>query len=224
MSRAKDFIPGNDAEFDHWFRNLVEYVVLKTNNSPPDWDHIPQRYVNELVDAHDDWDNCYKPTLKPHTPAQTTVKNDSRQRAEKVVRPFVQRFLQWEPVTNDDRTNMALPNRDTIRTHHPAPSTVPEIAVDTSVIRRLRLRIRDYGATTWGKPDGVHGMELQWAILDARPGHVSEMPHTVTATANPIDLPFEEEERGKRVYFAARWVNSTEQGGPWSDIESAVIP
>jgi hypothetical protein len=50
------------------------------------------------------------------------------------------------------------------------------------------------------------------------------LPHKKTITANPLVLSFEEEDRGKRVYYAARWVHATEQPGPWSDIESAIIP
>jgi hypothetical protein len=42
--------------------------------------------------------------------------------------------------------------------------------------------------------------------------------------ANPIVLRFEEDERGKRVYYAARWINNTSQSGPWSGIESAFVP
>ena len=55
MSRARDFIPANDAEFDNRFKNLVEYVLMKINGTPKEWDHIPQRYINELAAAYDDW-------------------------------------------------------------------------------------------------------------------------------------------------------------------------
>jgi hypothetical protein len=67
-------------------------------------------------------------------------------------------------------------------------------------------------------------MELAWGIREDRPAEVSEFPNMEAATANPIVLSFQEEERGKRVFFAARWLNNTAQPGPWSDIESAVIP
>jgi hypothetical protein len=80
------------------------------------------------------------------------------------------------------------------------------------------------GAASWGKPDHVRLMELAWGIREDRPGEVRELPHLESATANPIVLTFEEEERGLRVFFAARWLNNTAQSGPWSDIESAVIP
>ncbi|MDR2730740.1 MAG: hypothetical protein LBB81_07580 [Treponema sp.] len=45
-----------------------------------------------------------------------------------------------------------------------------------------------------------------------------------TATANPVIIDFEEEERGSRVFFSARRLNNTAQPGPWSDIEGAIIP
>jgi len=54
MARNRDFIPRNDAEFDTWFRNLLSYVVEKTNGTPPEWDHIPQRHIAELNAAYED--------------------------------------------------------------------------------------------------------------------------------------------------------------------------
>ena len=34
MAGNRDYIPSNDAAFDAWFRNLVEYVVGKTTVPP----------------------------------------------------------------------------------------------------------------------------------------------------------------------------------------------
>ena len=84
--------------------------------------------------------------------------------------------------------------------------------------------VRDFGSTSWGKPEHVHGIEFAWGIVDSRPGQISELPHLETATANPITLKFEDEERGKKIYYAARWLNNTAQPGLWSDIESAFVP
>ena len=220
---AKNYIPYNDGEFNTWFNNLVNYVVNKTTGTPPAWNHIPKQDVDELDAAYSDWNAFYKPTLQPHTPAQTTAKHDARRRAEHVIRPFVQRYLHWPPVTDADRVNMAIPNHDGTPTKWGKPATVPEVKADTSMLRRLRFRLRDRGASHWGKPEHVKGMELVWAVLSERPNHVSELIHNEDATANPIELFFEEEDRGKRVYFAVRWTNGSEKG-PWSDIESAIIP
>jgi hypothetical protein len=160
----------------------------------------------------------------PHIPQLTAEKNRVRTRTERALRAFINRFLRWPPVTDLERDKMGIRNWDTIRTPQPVPATVPEIEADTSVIRRLSFRLRDFGATNWGKPEHVRAMEFAWGIREGRPAIIGELPHLETATANPITLDFEEEERGARVFFAARWLNNTAQPGPWSDIESAIIP
>jgi hypothetical protein len=37
-------------------------------------------------------------------------------------------------------------------------------------------------------------------------------------------MTFDEDQRGKRFWFAARWENGTVQKGRWSEIFSAIIP
>jgi hypothetical protein len=132
--------------------------------------------------------------------------------------------LQNSVVTDVDLASLGLRPHDTTPTPQPVPSSVPEIEAITAVIRELRFRLRDFGSKHWGKPEHVHGFEFVWMITESRPAHVSHLANTVTGTRNPVVLMFEEGERGKRVFFAARWVNNTLQPGPWSDIESAVIP
>jgi hypothetical protein len=44
------------------------------------------------------------------------------------------------------------------------------------------------------------------------------------STRSPLELTFDENERGKRVYFTARRESGTVKKRPWSDIFSAVIP
>jgi len=218
--REHDFIPRPDAEYDKFFRNLTDYVI----DNAARWGHIPQDDVDGLELQLDDWTKAWEKTLVPHIPQLTAEKNRVRTTTERALRAFINRFLRWTPVTDLDRDKMGVRNWDTIRTPQPVPATVPEIEADTSVIRRLTLRLRDFGAVHWARPDHVHGMEIAWGIKENRPEHIGALPHFETETANPIILDFDEEERGKRVYFAARWINNTAQGGPWSDIESAFIP
>ena len=215
-----DFIPRPDAAFDTFYRNLVDYVLDHNR----EWGHIPPDDVAALELEFSDWTEAYRRTLVPHIPQLTLEKNRVRTAMERALRAFINRFLRWPPVSDFDRDKMGIRNWDTIRTPQPVPTTVPEIEADTSVIRRLSMRLRNFGATTWGKPEHVHGMEFAWGIREARPPHVGELPHLETATANPIILTFDENERGRRVFYCARWINNTAQPGPWSDIESSVIP
>jgi hypothetical protein len=215
-----DFIPRPDAAFDTFYRNITDYVL--DNNTR--WKHIPKDNVDGLETDFSDWTAAWEKTLVPHIPQLTTEKNRVRVTMERRLRAFINRFLRWPPVTDLDRDKMAIPNPDLIRTPQPVPTTVPEIEADSSIIRQLGLRVRDFGTKSWGKPDHVHSFEIAWGIMDARPAQVSELPHLESATANPVVLTFEEEERGLRVFFAARWMNNTAQPGPWSDIESAFVP
>ena len=141
-----------------------------------------------------------------------------------MMRDIKRRRLTAPPLTAADLASLGLRPHDTTPTPQPVPSSVPEIEADTSVIRELRFRLRDFGSKHWSKPEHVHGFEFVWLIADARPAHVSHLSNIVTGTRNPVVLSFDEADRGKRVFFAARWVNNTLQPGPWSDIESAVIP
>jgi hypothetical protein len=97
--------------------------------------------------------------------------------------------------------------------------------VDTGTRRRLVITYRDEGSKRRGKPAGVHGIEVRWAILDTPPVHISELAHSSFDTNPPLTIDFEEDQRGKRVYLAGRWEISREgEKGPFGDIEEAVIP
>jgi hypothetical protein len=222
--KQHDYIPRNDAEFDNWFRNLLDYVVWRTGGTPPEWDHIPQRNVDELAAAYEDWHDKYAPTLHPHTPAQTTAKYDARRRAEGVIRPFVKRFLHFDPVTNADRVNMALPIHDDIHTNH---EVVEEEVEFNLIIRGIRVIHVDFwilGATGKAKPHNYDGAVIVWDVLDAPPSHPSALRRHIMASRTPFTLEFPEVERGKTVYVALCWQNGRGITGRWSDVKIAIVP
>ena len=168
---STDFIPRPDAEFNLYFKNISTYVSLKTTGSPAEWTHIPEDAKTAFSKAYADWYSAYALTFQPHIPQITREKNRVRVVTERALRAFINRFLRWPPVTDLDRDHMGIPNHDTIRTPQPQPSTFPEIEVSTAILRELSLRMRDFGAAHWGKPDHVHGIELAWGIMDKRPTH-----------------------------------------------------
>jgi hypothetical protein len=43
-------------------------------------------------------------------------------------------------------------------------------------------------------------------------------------TDSPLEIEFDEADRGKIVWFAVRWENTRGQKGPWSEIFFAIIP
>jgi hypothetical protein len=61
-------------------------------------------------------------------------------------------------------------------------------------------------------------------ISDTPPTKLADLLHSSFSTHSPLELVFDEDQRGKRLYFAVRWENGTVKKGPWSDIYSVIIP
>ncbi|MDR2738329.1 MAG: hypothetical protein LBB68_00625 [Treponema sp.] len=219
-----DYLSLPDADFDRFFKFMNEYVEGKCTGAQPVWPHIPQAARTAMADACTVWAAAFAKTAGPHTPVDTEAKNDAKEAAKRVIRPFVNQYLRYPPVTDEDRTAMGIPKHDTKPTPVPAPEDVPEVAASTPLPRVLRFNFRRLGAKRWGKPAHVHGMELAWVIADAPPAETEGLLHSSFSTSSPLELTFKESERGKRVYYAARWETGTVKKGNFSEIFSAVVP
>jgi hypothetical protein len=217
-----NWLPSKRADILAMAKAWIE--VFKEGNIWEDWGFTEEE-IFELTRLHADariaFDRNNGPGRGPATAAALKTTMDS---LVAFMRDIRRRRIFVPPLSNADLARLGLRPHDTTPTPQPVPSSVPEIETITSVIRELRFRLRDFGSKHWGKPEHVHGFEFLWLIADARPAHVGHLSNIVTGTRNPVVLMFDEADRGKRVFFAARWVNNTLQPGPWSDIESAVIP
>jgi hypothetical protein len=128
-------------------------------------------------------------------------------------------------VTDEDRDKMGIPNYKDGRTPVPAPETSPLLLIDTGTRRRIIVHYRDEKSGRRGKPKGVHGIEVRWAILDRPPAHEDELIHSSFDTKSPLTLEFDESDRGKHVYLCGRWEIEREGiKGPSGAIEDAIIP
>jgi hypothetical protein len=214
---GRNYIPSNDAEFDKWFKFLCQYVAQKTSGAQPPWTHIPAAALTALNSA-------YAETIGPHTPVDTEAKNDAKKAAAKVVRPFVNQYLRFPPVTDEDRTAMGIPNRDPTRTPVEVPKTRPVFSVGVKAIRSLTIAFHDEGTESRAIPYGMDGAVIFWDVLDSPPSSPKKLGRSELATRSPHTLSFEEEERGKTVYIAMRWQNEKGQKGEFTAKQSAIIP
>jgi hypothetical protein len=139
-------------------------------------------------------------------------------------RSFIKAYLAYNPAVSDaDRENMGLPLHDGTRTSAPAPTTIPELELDSSVIRQITVHFRDEGSDRRGKPAHVHGVELRWAILDNPPQSVEDLIKSAFDTASPYTFKFDESDRGKVLYICPCWENKGDKG-PFGEIYKAIIP
>jgi hypothetical protein len=105
----------------------------------------------------------------------------------------------------------------------PVPDKAPGVSIDSGMIRRTTVVFYDVDGNKRGKPHGVSGAVVRWAILDAPPTDIDELIHSALDSASPFHIDFTEEQRGKRVYLCLAWQNPKGEKGPWSEIISALI-
>jgi hypothetical protein len=166
----------------------------------------------ELTAAYTAWHGAYVKTLTPHTKVDTEAKNRSHSRHPAFRQPVPALYAGYQ--------------RRPYRYGHPQPLRSPRPAPDcSSTPARLIIHYRDEKSEHRGKPAGVHGIEVRWAILDQPPLDIKELVNSSFDTKPPLILEFEEHERGKRVYLCGAWEIEREgEKGPFGAIEEAIIP
>ncbi|MEX2244544.1 MAG: hypothetical protein WD716_11940 [Fimbriimonadaceae bacterium] len=97
--------------------------------------------------------------------------------------------------------------------------------LDTSERFRHTVNFADEGTpTTKGKPFGVAGAELRYAIGATAPVDPDDYTFVAIDTKTPQIWTFEPSEAGQMAHWVARWINTRGEAGPWSDVVSATIP
>jgi hypothetical protein len=220
---TRDYLPKND-------RNFLQWVITFLLNLLP-WltrFSIPHDRYQTLDDLRNDFSAKFDVAENPATRTKKAVKEktDARKTLEKAVRQFVQQFLTHNPdVTDGDREDLGLPIYKPGRTPSPIATDAPDAEVDTSHIGRLNVHFFEKGHKhKKGKPAGQHGAEIAWIQRDTPPTRWDELLHSNIDTNSPFTLVFENDLRGKTVYFALRWENTRGEKGPWSEIMNAIIP
>jgi hypothetical protein len=125
--------------------------------------------------------------------------------------------------TSSDLLVMGLPTREKPPAP-PVPKTAPVSYVAHTGPKSVVIRFRNGGGRRLAKPRGAHGAEMIWAVLDAPPQGWDYLTNTSFSTRVPFRLTFEDGQRGKKLYFAMRWINLRGKPGPWESIQSTYIP
>jgi hypothetical protein len=162
---------------------------------------------------------------KDNSSRNRLIKDEAKQAAKAAMRDFANTSIRHNKLMQEeDKRNYGIHTPDPTPSPVTAPTSFPEAKADTSVIRLVGIHFWDSVTKKRGKPHGVHGAEIRWAVLDRPPVSVAELAHSDFDTASPFTLTFDETDRGKRLYFCLRWETNTNLKGPDGEIYSAIIP
>lgn len=215
-----DYLPRKDGLFAEWIKVFLKYLLPSLERFG-----FPQQLYQQLSDMRDAFAAALSVAETPATRTTLTVhaKNNARRILEKKVRRAVKAYLNFnDALTNVDREGLGLRIYKTTRTPAPVATTYPHFHVDSSILCRLTVHYSNQGSKA--KPQGQHGVEIRWVISDTPVTNIPELLHSSFSTRSPFTLVFEGHDRGKTVYFCLCWENTRGEKGPWSQIESAIIP
>jgi hypothetical protein len=220
MSTHLDYIPNKDSELVSWSANFIAGVAANAST----WS-IPSNEVNSLQAAN----NAFVALqAQADSPARTSIivaeKNAARKTLVAKIREMVGFRLKNPVISDVQRIMLGLHVHDTTPTTIPVPTSRPELDIKVVDFRRLKVVFHDMGSKSKAKPYGVNGAVIIYAVLDSPPADINALTRNVLATRTPHILEFTDEERGKTVYIAICWQNEKGQKGPWSEIESAIVP
>jgi hypothetical protein len=231
MRNALDWLPKNhEALYDQ--ANQTRNFLL----NPPNRDRMG--FASTTLQG--EWlDTVFEPTFQTYdrafsdwknpaerTPVRTTLLEKAEKTFKVTFRELYTGFLKNSPlVGDDDLKEMGLPKRHSGGDKPaPVPATYVEATVTPVGPAVFDIHFRDKDSDRKAKPAGVHGAEVVWAILDTPPANWEELTHSSFDTHTPLRMTFENDQRGKTVYFALRWENTRGEKGPWNEIQSVIIP
>jgi hypothetical protein len=222
MERRRS-IPVKDIDF----HVAQDVIVTAANAKRLKWALDADWIDRCLMPAKMKWEQTWEAYLNPATrhPTITFAKIEQRKAYEKQLRILVKSLQGNTHIMPEELQAIGIVIPAPGKTSAPVAAEAPDADVDTSVIGRLTIRFfRRDGRYRRGKPHGQRGAEIRWATSQTRLTRWEDLIHSEFDTNSPFTLTFENDQRGKTVYFALRWENTRGEKGPWSTIYNAIIP
>jgi hypothetical protein len=162
------------------------------------------------------------------------TKDEAQEAARAAMQDFANTAVRFnKKMTEADKHDLGIHSRDPHNTPRPRPTDYVDFDLSVNAhSHEVTGKYRIAGSTGRGKGP-YHGVEIRYWIqpLDASPpaSAVVEGWHSVADTASPWKHTFDQpSEIGKRLSVAMCWENnatdSEDDKGPWSAIESVIIP
>jgi len=215
----KDYIPARDFDFLVWSQNFAK--VLKANSAEL---KLESKKVTEIQSLAAAYKTFLEKTVSPEgTRRDIFCKKYIKKELIKCIRFVVSGNLNYNPaMTAILRYDMGLNPRNNHRIRAQKLTVRPKLEVFPG-IQKTTIRYRDEESGSRAKPKGVRGITFNWALLNDPPDSPENLNKTASRTSGALVLSFNESERGKALYIAARWENTIGEVGPWSEITKTHI-
>jgi hypothetical protein len=158
--------------------------------------------------------------------AARVLKDDSRATFVAAVRSLVRRLQASSSVDNSERAALGI----TVPGENPSPEGPPEsrpfIKAECERLRHTLNFFDENTPTRKAKPAGVLGAEIRMALTpigQPTPTDPDDFAFLALDTATPYTKDFDGADGGKNAHYIARWMNTRQETGPWSETVSVTV-
>ncbi|MDR1373281.1 MAG: hypothetical protein LBJ17_09255 [Dysgonamonadaceae bacterium] len=218
--KSVDYIPTVESKFFLWEKIFMAGASV----SYKVWG-ISEGKWSELTDRQAYYHSKYAVAESPSTRTSAAVlaKNIARKGYVKALRQVIKGYITYNlNITDGERKLLGLPVHKTTRTPSPLAKYAPHIITRILNPRKLSFYF-SATETSRSKPAGQHGIELI-SVIAITVTSMKELVNSDFATHTPLKITFKEEDRGKKLWYSAAWENTRGEKGPWTEIQSVIIP
>jgi len=208
------------------FNKQQKIVVAKVAKSGKDWG-IPDKVVTDTVAIQPVYTPLYDASVNPMTKSKgTTIARDACM--NDIFHPALDiiytKYLLNNPlISAEDKAAMGI--------HSPNVNRKPTPDVDTSPIMKVTngeslyqiFMMRNAVTNRIGKPKGVFFCEIWYKIGGDEPTDFSDTTKKRNLKNSGSSIVFDMADKGKMVYYFARWVMKSGAWGPWTKVFNCII-
>jgi hypothetical protein len=238
---SHDVFPRRESDFYQWIKKMMSDLNAKASewNLPSGsgggngggggsgYERKHNTSLSVLNDLVTKYETKYLIAIDPATRTQGAIiaKNEAKDNLEKATRDFLEEHVIYNSaITDEERVNMGLSVHKQGRTPAPVATTHPEADVKTPEPSILEFSVHDESGVNVKKPAGQKEFEIRYGISDTPITNWKNLPEYELSSRLHFRLTFDNNDRGRILYYALRWRNTRGQAGPWSNIHNAIIP
>ncbi len=222
MSLNKDYLPKSHDKFYLWQNTFCRRITKKAHNFK-----IDEEKLKPLIEAKGEYETVYHTTSNAQGSnfANRVERNEQTANYREVIRSFVNENIRYNSnVSDSDLKYLEL----TIAEGVPAQASIstkrPILFIHSPESCKHILHISDEGKVgKGGVPKGIKTCEIWYKIGNKEPADDSELSYAGSSSKSTFLVTFDRSQRGKKVYYSARWINARGEYFPWGECKSTII-
>ncbi|MDR2927331.1 MAG: hypothetical protein LBV41_03905 [Cytophagaceae bacterium] len=217
-----DWIPSRENEFEDLCKKWVEELQTESNIVTFKWDaDMCKDVANKIVS----YLNAYTAYKENNSTLMRFAKDYAKKTAKAAIRQFSNTSVRFN--INMDATNrlvMGIRPRESRHTPRPRPSSRPHIIITNTANRfEHRIKVINRENSTASFPDDAYGVQYAWQVGGNKPETGEELVKGKFTRRTTLIATYSEADKGKPVWYAARYENSRGEAGPWSLLAEAYV-